>query len=99
MAKKKVEEYCKVIVMTDNGAVFVTEVNNWERTAKWEKDKKPLNLTKDDAQYLAMGLTMNGHLAFATCDRYDMDKQPYRYETGNFYWRKKKVKKNEQISS
>ena len=91
MAKKK--EYWKVLVMTNNGAVFVTKTNNWERTAEWNKKEKPLDFTKADAQYLAMGLTMNGHLAFATCNTWDMDKQPYRYEEGNFYWRRKNVSK------
>lgn len=88
MAKKK--EYWYVLVMTRNGAVFVTETNNWERTAKWEKDKKPMLFTKDDAQYLAMGLTLNGHLSYPIGQTYENDRQPYNYEYGSFYWRKKK---------
>ena len=93
MAKKIIEEYWMVIVMTNHGAVFVTETNNWDKTAKWEKDKKPIEFTKDDAQHLALGLCINGHTAFATCNRFKMDNQPYRYEAGSFYWRKKKEKK------
>lgn len=93
MAKKK--EYWYVLVMTKNGAVFVTETNNWERTAKWEKEKKPMKFTKDDAQYLAMALTMNSHLAYAVSDTWEHKQQPYRYENGSFYWRRKK-KKNEE---
>lgn len=90
MAKKK--EYWYVLVMTNNGAVFVTETNNWERIAKWEKDKNPMKFTKNDAQYLSMALTMNGHLAYAIGDTWEHKKQPYRYEAGSFYWKKKKVK-------
>ena len=55
MANKK-KEYWYVIVMSRNGAVFVTETNNWQRTARWDKDKKPISFTKSDAQYLALGL-------------------------------------------
>ena len=91
MAKKK-EEFWYVIVMGNNGAVFVTEINNWDRTARWDKDKSPKKMTKDDAQYLSMGLTLNGHTAFAIGNSWEIDRQPYNYENGNFYWRRKKVK-------
>lgn len=88
--KEKKKEYWYVLVMGSNGCVFVTETNNWERTAKWEKDKKPMLFSKDNAQYLAMALTMNGNTAFAVGDNWEHDRQPYNYEYGNFYWRKKK---------
>ena len=93
MAQKKKKEYWYVLVMSNNGAVFVTETNNWERTARWDKDKKPMAFTKSDAQFLSMALTMNGHLAYAVGDTWEHDTQPYRYEVGSFYWRKKKEKK------
>ena len=89
MAKKQ-KEYWYVIVMSNNGAVFVTETNNWERIARWDKDKKPMQFTKSDAQYLSMALTMNGKPAFAVGNSWEITSQPYRYDIGNFYWRKKK---------
>lgn len=98
MAKKK-QEFWKVIVMANNGPVFVTKTNNWERTAEWNKKEKPMSFSKEDAQYLAWALSLNGHLAFATGDTWDIDNQPYNYNYGNFYWRNKKVKENEQITN
>ena len=93
MAKKN-KEYWYVIVMGRNGAVFVTETDNWKRTAKWDKDKKPKEFTKENAQYLALGLSINGHNAFAVGNTYEINCQPYNYEAGNFYWRRKKKKVN-----
>ena len=87
MAKKKKEEYGYVLVMTDSGPTFVTKTNNWERTAEWHKDEKPLEMTKDDAQFLAMALTLNGHSAFPVIMTYKQDHQPYRYEVGEFAWK------------
>lgn len=91
MANKK-KEYWYVLVMTKNGAVFVTETNNWERTAYWHKNKEPMSFTKSNAQYLSMALTMNGHIAYAVGDTWEHTTQPYNYENGSFYWRRKKVK-------
>lgn len=94
MGNKK-KEYWYVIVMTRNGAVFVTETNNRTRIAKWDKNNKPLELTKENAQYLALGLSINGNTAFAVGNSYEIDFQPYNYKEGNFYWRRKKVKKDD----
>ena len=86
MAKKKKEEHAYVLVMADWGPTFVTKTDNWERTAEWQRDEKPLEMTMDDAQYLAMGLTLNGHLAFTVVQTYKQDNQPYRYDVGKFKW-------------
>lgn len=95
MAKKKKEEFAYVLVMTGYGPVFVTSVNNRDRTAEWNKDKKPMKmLDKDDAQYLAMALTVNGHSAYAVIQTYEQTTQPYRYEVGEFEW--KYVEKEEE---
>lgn len=96
MASKK--NYWYVIVMTNHGAVFVTETNNWERTAKFEKDKKPMEMTKENAQYLAMGLTINGNPAFAVCNSWEVDYQPYNYEFGEFEWKQKEKENGEKVS-
>jgi hypothetical protein len=41
MAKK--QNYYYVLVMTNNGPVFVTSVNNLDKTAYWDKNEKPLD--------------------------------------------------------
>ena len=89
MAKKK--NYWYVIVMTNNGAVFVTGTGN-HHTATWNRKEKPREFGKEYAEEIAFGLTLNGHLAYAVETRYEVTTQPYRYNEGNFYWRRKKVK-------
>ena len=89
MASKK--NYWYVIVMTNNGAVFVTSTNNFERVAYWDKDKAPKEMNKSDAQYLATALTINGHLSYAVCQTWQIDNQPYLYQTGEFKWINKEV--------
>ena len=86
MANTKSKNYWYVIVMTGYGAVFVTKVNNGDRTAEWEKLEKPLEMTKSDAQFLSMGLTMNGHLAYSICSSWEITNQPYFYSHGEMKW-------------
>ncbi len=88
---KKAKEYWYVIVMTKNGAVFVTGIQE-HNMAEWNKTKPPRKFEKDYAKGVAFGLTVNGYLAYAVATSYELTSQPYRYEIGNFYWRRKKVK-------
>lgn len=94
MAKDK--NYYYVIVMTDKGAVFVTAILD-HKVAEWDKRKKPISFSKSYAEDLAFGLTVNGYIAYAVSTRYEVKNQPYRYNEGNFYWRKKKVKNAENV--
>jgi hypothetical protein len=81
--------------MTQKGPVFVTETNNWERTARWDKDKKPMDFTKGDAEFLAPALTINGNLAFTVVSNYKIEHQPYNYEDYSIVFRKKGKKKDD----
>lgn len=38
MAKKK--KYIYILMMSDDGCVFITDIDYGNKTAKWEKDKK-----------------------------------------------------------
>ena len=87
MSKTKYFYY--VLVMTNYGAVFVTSINNAERTARWDKLEKPLNMSKKDAEFMAKALTWNGSLAYAVTTEYELSYQPYLYQTGEFKWVKK----------
>ena len=50
-------------VKTDNGMMFVTETDNKNRTSYWNKDSKPLAMSKSVANDIALGLTWNGNNA------------------------------------
>ena len=50
-------------VKTDNGMMFVTEIDNKNRTSYWNKDSKPLAMSKSVANDIALGLTWNGNNA------------------------------------
>lgn len=92
MANKK--NYWYVVVMTDNGPVFVTGVNNMERTAYWNKDQKPLELGKEYAQSLATGLMLNFHFALPVCNTFELTEQCYNYKYGHFEWLKNEEQDN-----
>lgn len=85
MANSK-KNFWYVIVMTNEGAKFVTKIDYSDKSAYWNKEEKPLELSQSTAKDLAMGLSANMHLAFAVCSFYEIDNQPYRYNKGCFKW-------------
>lgn len=86
MANKK-KNFWYVIVMTSTGPTFVTGINRSEKTAQWNKDEKPLELGEYWAKDLAFGLQCNWNIAYAVCNGYELDSQPYRYNVGSFEWK------------
>ena len=85
MAKK--QNYYYVLVLTNEGAKFVTKVNWSNKTAEWNKLEKPLEMSKETAKDLTMGLQLNFNNAFMVCNGYEISCQPYRYDKGNFVWK------------
>jgi len=85
MAGKK-KNFWYVIVMTNNGPVFVTKINRSDKTAEWHKDEKPLEMGESVAKDLAMGLMCNMTSAYAVYNFYELDHQPYLYNRGQFKW-------------
>lgn len=85
MAKK--QNYYYVLVMTNNGPVFVTSVDNSDKTAYWDKNEKPLEMGRYWAEDLTMGLGCNGYAAFTVYTKWELDNQPYRYNMGQFVWK------------
>lgn len=73
--------------MTDHGPVFVTSVDHKDKVAHWDKDEKPLELGKYNAEDLTMGLNLNFRLAFTVCSKFELDNQPYFYSKGGFEWK------------
>lgn len=94
MAKKK--NYWYVMVMSDGGPVFVTKINYGDRTAEWNKLEKPLEMDKDRAQDLALGLNLNFHTAYAVCQPFELVTQPYRYEEWEIEWKEKEKEGEEE---
>lgn len=91
MAKK--QNFYYVLVMTNNGPVFVTSVQYVGKTAHWNKDEKPLEMGKYQAEDLTLGLNLNFHLAFTVCSKFELDTQPYMYDKGEFEWKFKNEEK------
>lgn len=85
MGKKK--NYWYVVVMTSEGAVFVTSANNKLRIANWDGRKPPLELTEYWAKELAFGLMVNFHTAYPVCTPAPLKYQPYKYDKGKFEWK------------
>lgn len=90
MAKK--QNYWYVLVMTDNGPVFVTGVSE-HKVAHWEKDKAPKEFSSEYAKDMAFGLMVNSYLAYPVCTRFELNTQPYRYDIGEFEWKMKEEDK------
>lgn len=86
MANKKTYYY--VLVFTDGGPVYVTSVSNLDRMSYWDKEGKPLSMTRHDAEYLAMGLSWNGNNSVVVCLPYELGNQPYRYSEYEFKFKK-----------
>lgn len=85
MANTK-KNYWYVLVMTDGGPVFVTSVNYSNKTARWNKDEKPLEMGMYQAKDLTLGLNLNFHQSFAICQPFELDNQPYRYDHWRIKW-------------
>ena len=90
MAKKQ-NYYYYVLVMTGHGPVFVTSVNNADKTAYWTDTEAPKEWGKYKAEDLTMGLNLNGHLAYTVCSKFELDHQPYYYSKGGFEWKAKEA--------
>lgn len=72
------KNYYYVLVLQDDDSLekarFVTAIDG--RTALWEYDKAPLLMSKERAQDIAKGLTLNGYLAYAIVTDYKVEANP-----------------------
>ena len=64
-----------VVVKTEDGAKFVTKVDNATKTAYWDSNEKPMPFTKSYADDLALCLTLNFHLAFTVKSYHELKGQ------------------------
>ena len=93
MATKQKNWYY-VLVMSNDGPVFVTKIEYSTKYAHWDKTEKPLAMDKSRAEDLTLGLNLNFHTAFMVCSKFELDTQPYRYDAYHIEW--KENEKEEQ---
>ncbi len=81
MAKK--QNYWYVLVITIEGCKFVTST---ERTnyAHWNELEPPKEFSRDTAKDIALGLNLNGTVAYAVCSPWEIENQPYNYKDYKF---------------
>ena len=89
MAAKKKSKHYYVLVISDIGPMFVTKVNNADKTAEWNYDEKPLEFDKFWAEDLVLGLNLNFNQAYLICQNWEIQSQPYRYEEWKIRWEKR----------
>ena len=64
-----------VVVATEDGAKFVTKVDNATKTAYWDSNEKPLAFTKTQADDLALCLSINFYPAFTLKSYHELKAQ------------------------
>ena len=64
-----------VVVATEDGAKFVTKVDNATKMAYWDSKEKPMSFNKSYADDLALCLTLNFHLAFTLKSYHELKSQ------------------------
>ena len=89
MAKTNKKHFYYVLVFTNGGPVYVTSVNYSNKTAHWNKDEKPLEMTKSNAQDLSFGLNCNFIQAVVVEQFYELETQPYRYDAFEIEFKEK----------
>ena len=64
-----------VVVRTEDGAKFVTKVDNATKTAYWDSKEKPLPFNKSYADDLALCLSINFYPAFTLKSYHELKAQ------------------------
>ena len=95
MATKK-KNHWYVLVCSSEGAMFVTSIDNSNKTAFWNKLERPKEFSESYAKDLALGLMCNGYSAYPVCAPIDGISQPYHYSKGGFEWKWNKKEDNDE---
>lgn len=69
-----------VLVVSERGPKFVTKVNYANKTAEWNYEEKPLEMSKERAEDLVLGLCLNFNTAYVVCQPFEIDSHPYNYK-------------------
>lgn len=84
MSKEK--NYWYVLVLSNEGPVFLTSYISKPKEAFWDKNEKPLELPESVAKSMAFGLMVNFTSAFPVCSPVELHNQQYFYDKGHFEW-------------
>ena len=95
MATKKQTNWYYVLVMTNDGPIFVTSLGA-HHTAYWNKNEKPYELSKEWAEDMVRGLLWNGHVSFVVKSQWELDTQPYNYGEWQIKWEQRTEEKTEE---
>ena len=68
----KEKKYFYVGVQTDKGMQFVTKDDYSTRTSYWEPSEKPMAMSHDMANDIALGLSWNGYAAVVVESFYEL---------------------------
>lgn len=82
---KSTKKHWYVLVCSCEGAKFVTSLGE-HHTAYWDDKEKPMELSQAWAFDIARGLQWNGTPAYAVCQEWEQEHQPYAYYRGHFEW-------------
>ena len=72
-----------VVIATEDGAKFVTKVDNATKTAYWDSKEKPLPFNKTYADDLALCLSLNFYPAFTLKSYHELKSQIFIKEKVN----------------
>lgn len=75
-----------VLVLTSAGPKFVTKLDYSTKYAEYDKLGKPLEMSKMQAEDIALGLNLNFITAFPITVKWEIGMQPYYYNKGHFEW-------------
>lgn len=87
MSAKKNHYY--VLVISEQGPIFVTKVHYSDKTAEWNWKDKPLEMSKAQAEDLVLGLNLNMHQAYLACVPYEIYNHPYNYYKWEISWKER----------
>ena len=73
MGKQK--KYNYILVQSGGVAKFVTSIEPENKVCRWEKDKKPLALSKEYAEQITLGLNLNFTPAFVITSFFKIEEQ------------------------
>lgn len=93
MATKKNHYY--VLVMTDNGPMFVTSIGE-HHMCYWDEEKEPKEFSKAYAEDIAFGLRMNMFTAYLVVSPREEECQPYNYKAFNCTFTRKEREDEEE---
>lgn len=96
MAKKKNHYY--VLVITVEGPKFVTHVNYSDKTAEWDWEKAPLEMSRQCAEDLVFGLNLNLNQAYTVLYPAKIEDQPYNYDMYRIEWKKREGEEEDDES-